>query len=195
MSSGPVRKFNMAYLLAYIFVPLIVCVLTTWAAFTFFPNGGTAAGVLVMVPWIVSIAWWIGGGRFLYKRAKKRAEAQLKAQGLNANQIFYSRGWSIFTDVAAGQVGLVSFWNPFKTFLIPASRIDKLWVDDGVGGVAIFKGSNRVSFLLQVDGANVRVDTFLANQRFAPNSDRILTGISKADTWVEILQAAKANSR
>ena len=46
MSSGPVRKFNMAYLLAYIFVPLIVCVLTTWAAFAFFPNGGTAAGVL-----------------------------------------------------------------------------------------------------------------------------------------------------
>ena len=194
MNNGPVRKFNMAYLLAYIFVPLIISVLGTCAAFIFFPTGGTGAALLVMVPWIVSIAWWIGGGRFLYKRAKKRAEAELKGQGLNANQIFYSRGWSIFTDVGSGQVGLVSFWNPFKTFLIPASRIEKLWVDDGVGGVAIFKGSNRVSFMLQVDGTNVRIDTFISNQRFAPNSDHLLTGISKADTWVEILQAAKSNS-
>ena len=27
MNNGPVRKFNMAYLLAYIFVPLIISVL------------------------------------------------------------------------------------------------------------------------------------------------------------------------
>lgn len=194
MSNGPVRKFNMAYLLAYIFVPLALCAAGMGITYAFFRSGGTGAVIFIMVPWAVAVVWWIGGGRFLYKRAKKRAEAQLKAQGLNANQIFYSRGWSIFTDVAAGQVGLVSFWNPFKIFLIPASRIDKLWVDDGVGGVAIFKGSNRVSFLLQVDGANVRIDTFISNQRFAPNSDHILTGISKADTWVEILQAAKSNS-
>lgn len=194
MSNGPVRKFNPVYLLAYIFLPLILCTLGMWIAFTFFRTGGTGAVVFTMVPWAIAIVWWIGGGRFLYKRAKKRAETQLKAQGINANQIFYSRGWSIFVDVAGGQVGLVSFWNPFKIFLIPASRIGKIWVDDGIGGVAIFKGSGRVSFLFQVDSNNVRIDTFISNQRFAPDSDHILTGISKADTWVEILQTAKNNS-
>ena len=56
MNNGPVRKFNMAYLLAYIFVPLIISVLGTCAAFIFFPTGGTGAALLVMVPWIVSIA-------------------------------------------------------------------------------------------------------------------------------------------
>ncbi len=194
MCDGPVRKFNFVYLLAYIFVPIAVCALCIGIAFGPFRGVGAGAAVLTVVPSLASIAWWVGGGRFLYSRAKKRAEAELKAQGVNANQIFYSRGWSVFVDVAGGQVGLVSFWNPFKIFLIPASRIQKTWVDDGVGGVAIFKGSNRVSFLLQVDNSNVRVDTFTSNQRFAPNSDHILTGISKADTWVEILQAAKQNA-
>lgn len=194
MSNGPVRKFNPVYLLAYIFVPMIISSLCIWLAVICFPHGGTGAAILSMTPTLLSIAWWIGGGRFLYKRAKKRMENLLKEKGIQAKHVFYSRGWSIFADVAQGQVGLVSFWNPTKLFLIPASRLEKIWVDDGIGGVGIFKGSGRVSFLLQVDNANVRVDTFISNKRMVPNDSHVLDGISKADTWKEILEAAKSQS-
>lgn len=194
MSGGPVRKFNPVYLLAYIFVPILISGLCIWLAFTLFPHGGTGAAILTMGPSLLSVAWWIGGGRFLYGRAKKRMEKLLKEQGIQANQVFYSRGWSIFADVAGGKIGLVSFWNPTKIFLIPASRIEKTWTDDGIGGVGIFKGSSRVSFLLQIDNANVRVDTFLSNKRFPPDNSHVLDGISKADTWLEILEAARSKA-
>lgn len=194
MSDGPVRKFNPVYLLAYILIPLAISVLSVWSAFRFFPDGGAGAVIFVLVVPLLAVVWWIGGGRFLYGRAKKRMEKLMKERGIQANQIFYSRGWSIFADVKGGQIGLVSFWNPTKPFLIPASRIEKVWVDDGIGGIGIFKGSSRVGFLFQVDNTNVRVDTFVSNKRLTPNDNHVLDGISKADTWLEILEAARGKA-
>lgn len=91
-------------------------------------------------------------------------------------------------------MGLVFFWNPFETFVFPASRIEKAWVDDGKHGAGFMAGSSRVSFLFLVDGVKVRVDTFTSNRRWRMDSDYILTGVSKADVVVQSLKEAKGRS-
>ena len=40
----------------------------------------------------------------------------------------------------------------------------------------------------------IRVDTFTSNKRWRMDSDYILTGISKADVMVEVLEQAKQRS-
>ena len=55
------------------------------------------------------------------------------------------------------------------------------------------EGSSRVSFLFNVDDVKIRVNTFTSNQRFRMDSDYILTGISKADLMVKILEEARGN--
>ena len=56
------------------------------------------------------------------------------------------------------------------------------------------EGSSRVSFLFSIDGVRIRVNTFTSNKRWRMDSEYILTGISKADLMVEILETAKSRS-
>ena len=100
----------------------------------------------------------------------------------------------MIVDAVNGQIALLFFWNPFAYFVFPTSRISKAWVDDGCFGPGIMKGSSRVSFLFVVDGIKVRVNTFTSNKRWRMDSDYILTGISKADMMVKVLQAAGAQT-
>lgn len=73
--------------------------------------------------------------------------------------------------------------------------MEKAWVDDGLSGAGFMAGSSRVSFLFIIDGIKVRVDTFTSNQRFKMDSDYILTGISKADMMVEMIEKAKKKAK
>lgn len=77
-------------------------------------------------------------------------------------------------------------------FVFPVSRISKAWVDDGRHGIGFMEGSSRVSFLLLVDDVKVRVNTFTSNKRWRMDSKYILTGISKADMMIKVLEAAGA---
>ena len=53
------------------------------------------------------------------------------------------------------------------------------------------RGTNRVSFLFEIDGIKIRVNTFISNQRWKMNDEHVLTGISKADMWGQVLAEAK----
>ena len=116
-------------------------------------------------------------------------------KGFNRKQTFYGKGKVVIIDTDKGQIGLVFFWNPFKTYIIPASKVSKAWVDDGKGGIGFLEGSSRVSFLFTVDDIKIRVDTFTSNQRFRMDSDYILTGISKADMMVKMIEEARSNCK
>ena len=58
----------------------------------------------------------------------------------------------------------------------------------------VLRGTSRVSFLFLIDGIKLRVDTFTSNQRWKMNDEHVLTGISKADMWVQVLAEAKEAS-
>jgi len=188
--SQKIKKMNLLYLLGYLFVPAAVCALCYWLSYMFFPKGNMAV-ILIMGSSLLSVLWWIFGGRLIYGQKKKRMEKELDATGFVRNHTFNGRGSTVIVDAVHGNIALLFFWNPFRYFVFPASRIEKAWVDDGCHGHGLMEGSSYVSFLFLVDGVKVRVYTFTSNRRWSMSSNYILTGISKADKMVEVLNAAK----
>ncbi len=190
MENQKVKKINLVYLLSYIFAPIIICAICFTLSAKFFPAGNMAV-ILIMGPSILSFVWWVFAGNFLYKRAQKRLEKELDESGFVKNYIFYGAGWTVAVDIENGKIAMVSFWNPSVSYVLPADRITKTWVDDGKSGFGIFEGSGRVSFLFMIDDVKIRVNTFTSNTRFRMDSEYILTGISKADMMVEVLENAR----
>lgn len=192
MESQKIKKINFGYLLGYILIPIIICAICFTIGALFFPEG-TMAVILYMVPVFVSVIWWVFGGNFIFKKKRNLFEAKLDQEGFKRNQTFYADGSMIVVDIENGKIGALFFWNPFQTFVLPANRITNVRVDDGRSGTGFMEGSSRVSFLFNVDDVKIRVNTFTSNQRFRMDSDYILTGISKADLMVKILEEARGN--
>lgn len=190
MENQKVKKINLVYLLSYIFAPMLICAICFTLSAKFFPAGNMAV-ILIMGPSMLSFIWWVFTGNFLYKRAQKRLEKELDESGFVKNHIFYGAGWTVAVDIENGKIAMVSFWNPSVSYILPADRITKTWVDDGKSGFGIFEGSGRVSFLFSIDDVKIRVNTFTSNTRFRMDSEYILTGISKADMMVEVLENAR----
>lgn len=194
MNQEKIKKFNVPYLLAYIFVPIAITAVCYLIGYLFFRDGGMGAVILFMVPPAVSILWWVFGGRMLFKSKRKKLMRELEQSGFQPNHTFDSDGCTVMVDIGHGKLALLSFWNPFQSYVLPASRMGKIWTDDGKGGAGFMTGSSRVSFLFTVDDVRIRVNTFTSNQRWRMDSDYILTGISKADMMVEVLKEAKERS-
>lgn len=190
MEKKSIKKINAAYFLGYVFLPVLLCAACFLTSWLYFPKGYGAV-VLILGPVCLSLLWWMFAGGLIYKRKIKNFENDLRETQFRLDSAFYGRGKTVLIDEEAGKVGLIFFWNPFETFVFPASRIEKAWVDDGCAGKGFFAGSSRVSFLFLVDGVKIRVDTFTSNQRWRMDSDYILTGISKADMVVQALNEAK----
>ena len=194
MEYGAIKKINWVYLLVYILAPMAVNTLITGIGLILDPTGKVMA-IASMVLMIASLAWWFMGGQYLFKKQRNKFEAQLDQSGFIRNHTFYGRGCTVTVDVNAGQIGLLFFWNPFKPYVLPASRLEKAWVDDGRHGSGIFEGSSQVSFVMLIDAIKIRVYTFTTNRVKSMNSDYIKTGISKAEKVVQAIEAAKAMSK
>ena len=194
MKTEKVQKINWGYLLGYILCPAVVAALSIFVGTRLFAEGGTGAVVCFMAVPIAAVVWYVAAGRVFYKAGVKKMEKAMDAQGLVRNQTFNGRGCTVCVDLNRGMLGLAFFWNPFRQYIIPATRVGKAWVDDGGHGKGVMRGSSQVSFLFQVDGAKVRVYTFTSNRRWRMDSDYILTGISKADKMVKVLETAKSKA-
>jgi hypothetical protein len=190
-----IQKINILYLLGYIFIPAIICALGYTLCYFCFRDGGTGAVLTTMVPTIAAVVWWIFGGSLIFKQKTKELEKRFEAEGYRRNQTFYGRGQTVVLDVEKGMMGVIFYWNPFQNYILPASRISRAWTDDGRGGAGFMEGSSRVSFIFTIDQKiDVRVNTFMSNQRWRMDDKRILTGISKADLMVKNIEEAKKNS-
>ncbi len=191
MNQKSVKKTNFVYLLLTIFVPIVLIGLLGYVGYTFFRDGGTGAVICFMAPTLLSVVWWIFGPTMIWKQRKKAMERKLDEQGFTRNQTFYGSSQTVVVDIKQGKIALLFFWNPFETYILPANRVTKAWADDGAAGSGFMRGTSRVSFLFVIDGVQVRVNTFTSNQRWKMNDEHVLTGISKADMWVQVLAAAR----
>ena len=187
-------KTDVVYLLLGIFAPLALIAIGIGITYFFFYDGGTGAVIFSMCPPAIAFIWYVFGLSTVFKKQYKKFEAELDANGFKRNQTFYGRGKFVTIDLEKGEIGLLFFWNPFKSYVVPASRVQNAWVDDGKTGSGIMQGSSRVSFIFIVDSIKIRVDTFTSNQRQRMDSDYILTGISKADLMVNMLAQARETS-
>lgn len=187
-------KINIVYLLLSILAPIALIAIGLLITKFFFADGGYGAVIFSMGPPLIAFIWYVFGIGLVFKNKYKKFEAELDSNGFNRNQTFYGRGKFVTIDLEKGEIGLVFYWNPFNTYIIPAARVENAWVDDGKSGSGIMQGSSRVSFIFVVDGIKIRVDTFTSNQRQRMDSEYILTGISKADLMVKMLAQAHETS-
>lgn len=185
-----IKKVNIGYLLAYIGIPILLIIVCAVVAIALDVSGSLAV-VLLFVPIVLAVAWWSFGGNYLYDKKKEAFEKSLDAQGFVRNQTFNGRNCLVAIDMVNEKIALLFRWNMAQPYIFSAKRIQKAWVDDGRGGAGFMEGSSRVSFLFTVDDIKIRVNTFTSNKRWRMDSDHILTGISKADMMVEILNSTK----
>ena len=191
MNQKTVQKINYVYLLLTILLPIALILLLGFVGYKCFPDGGTGAVVCFMLPTAVSVVWWIFGPTTIWRIQKKAMEKKLDQEGFTRNQTFYGSSHTVVVDIRRGMIALLFFWNPFVPYILPASRVTKAWTDDGAAGSGFMRGTSRVSFLFLIDGIKIRVNTFTSNQRWKMNDEHVLTGISKADMWVQVLMDAK----
>lgn len=191
MNQKTIKKINPVYLLLTILAPLVLIFGMGYIGATQFREGGTGAVIFLMCPTAVSVIWWIFGPTLIWRLKKKALEKQLDQQGFTRNQTFYGSSQIVVVDIRKGKIALLFFWNPFEPFILSADRVSKAWTDDGAAGSGFLRGTSRVSFLFLIDGIKIRVNTFTSNQRWKMNDEHVLTGISKADMWVQVLAEAK----
>ena len=191
MENEKVKKVDALYMLIFIFAPIVVVAAVTAVLVTTTDGTGPAALVPVVLL-AASVAWWVLGWRKSFESGSKKLAKAMDAQGLTRNMTFNGKGCVVVVDTVHGKLGLVYAANPRKQYIIPASRVENPRVDDGKTGRGALEGSMRVSFLFTVDGIKNRVDTFASNSKWKMTDPKILEGISKADSMVEIISAAKA---
>jgi len=194
MSEEKIKRVNYMYLGLFIFGPIVISCLCFLMSYLFFPDG-VGAVILIMGPSFLSIIWWSFVGSFIFKWKIKQFEKELDTQGFSRNHSFYGKGKFLVIDLNKGEIGLLFFWNPFKSYVVSAKKVMNPYVDDGRGGAGFMEGSSRVRFIFTVDDIKIKIDTFTSNQRFRMDSNYIVTGISKADKVVKMLEEAKKNAK
>lgn len=191
MRTDQVRKTNWPYVLCYVLVPLAVGGLGVLIGCQRFREGGAGAVVCFVGVPLAAFLWWTLGGRVIWFFCKRRMLKLLDGAGVDRRQIFYGESCVVSMDIEQAKLGLLFFWNPFAVYVVPAERVARAWADDGAGGPGILRGTSRVSFLFEIDGVKLRVNTFISKQRWKLNDGKVLEGISKADMWVQVLEQAK----
>ncbi len=185
-----IKKVSMGYLLSYILGPCVFLVLCGVLSFRSIEDPGVAAMVMAAAL-MLAVFWWSFLGTALYDRSQPKRLRALEDRGFIRNHTFTGDGCTVAVDLVHGNLAMMFRWDPAQTYIVPASRITKVWADDGRGGPGILEGTSRVSFLFTVDGVTVRVNTFTSNRRWRMDSGNVLTGISKADVMVEVLERAR----
>lgn len=185
METQKIQKVNPLYLLANIFIPIIAMVLGI-VLVAVIPNSGVGT-VIIMVVLFASIIWWSIGTGKVYEKKREAKLKELDTQGFTRNHTFNADGCTVAVDAVHGKIAMVFKWNPSQCFVISASRVGKMWVDDGKTPLG---GTSRVSFLFMVDEMKIRVNTFTSNKVWGMKSNYVLEALSKADMMIETLKTA-----
>lgn len=99
------------------------------------------------------------------------------------NSSFKGRGGILYIDVEHGMIGFISAYNPLKIQIFNASRIDRMRT--------IASAMTGIRFVFYLDGKKVSMPTLLTNRIVSTKSGIGAEAVSKADTFVELLEAAK----
>lgn len=157
---------------------LIVCLLNPpFRPDVFFPLA-LAFGFFVWIMLLMSIAW---GG--LTKIFVKRTAKNIGSMPYQFNSSFTSRAGVLYIDVANGMIGFISAYNPTKIQVFNAKRVTE--------PKTIASVMTGVRFVFYLDGKKITMYTLLTNRMVNLKSGIGAEAVSKADTFVEILLAAK----
>ena len=157
---------------------LIVCLLSPpFRLDVFFPIA-LAFGFFIWIILLMMIAW--GGLTNIFV---KRTAKNIDSMPYQFNSSFSSRAGILYIDVANGMIGFISAYNPKKIQVFNAKRI--------TNPKTIASMMSGVRFVFYLDGKKITMWTLLSNRMVNLKSGIGAEAVSKADTFVEILLAAK----
>lgn len=116
----------------------------------------------------------------------KRTAQKIEELPYCFNSSFKSRGSILYIDVEGGMIGYISAYNPKEIQVFSASRIDR--------PETVASTMTGVRFIFYLDGKKMTVYTLVSNRAVNLKSQMGAEAISKADTFVELLKAAKRNA-
>lgn len=166
-------------------LPLVAALIITLAGGSFDVGtflGLTIAFVLIMAFMLLLTVAWGDFTSFFVKRTAKRIDEL----PYNFNSSFKSRGGMLFIDVENGMIAFISAYNPQEIQVFSASRIDR--------PQTVASAMTGVRFVFYLDGKKITMYTLLSNRAVSLKSGMGAEAVSKADTFVELLQAAKSRA-
>lgn len=137
--------------------------------------------VFAFIIWIIllmTIAWGT-----LTPLLTKGTYKKIDSLPYRFNNSFQGRNGRLLIDVDNGMIGFISAYNPFEIQIFNASRIDRM--------ETIASTMTGVRFVFYLDGKKMTMYTLLSNRAVNLKSSMGVEAISKADTFVELLKAAK----
>ncbi len=145
----------------------------------------TLSLVFMFMVWFI-LLMMIGYGSFTSFFVKKTAK-EVKNLPYNFNSSFKGRGGILYIDVENGMIGFISAYNPLKIQVFNAARIG--------GAQTIASAMTGIRFVFYLDGKKISMPTLLTNKVVSTKSGIGAEAVSKADTFVELLMAAKSQAQ
>lgn len=140
--------------------------------------------VFAFIAWVI-LLMMIGYGTLTSIFVKRTAQ-KIEELPYCFNSSFTSRGSILYIDVEGGMIGYISAYNPKEIQVFSASRIDR--------PETVASTMSGVRFVFYLDGKKMTVYTLVSNRAVNLKSQMGAEAISKADTFVELLKAAKRNA-
>ena len=163
-------------------LPLVLSLLACLANPPFRADVFLGIGLVFMFIAWMTLAMLIGYGGltapFVKRTAKKVPQLPYEFNGS-----FKGRGGILYIDVEHGVIGFISAYNPLKIQIFSASRLSKMKTIPSVW--------TGIRFVFYIDGKKISMPTLLTNKVVSTKSGIGAEAVSKADTFVELLQAAK----
>lgn len=133
------------------------------------------------------------GNSIVGKIAKKTLSSGAEKESMQnystfTNEGSFTIGSVICIDETTGKIGYVSYLNPKEFQLISAKEITDIkssYIKGPLGG------TSYVYFEFYYNKKKVRIPTFTSSNAYSLESSEVLEGISKADTFAEILTNAQ----
>lgn len=144
-----------------------------------------ALGLVFMVIAWVFLAMLLGYGG-LTKFFVNRTAKEVNKLPYRFNSSFRGRGGILYIDVENGMIGFISAYNPSKLQIFSASRLSRI--------KTIPSAWTGIRFVFCIDGKKISMPTLLTNRVVSTKSGISAEAVSKADTFVELLLAAKSQA-
>lgn len=121
----------------------------------------------------------------LYAIMGKVLAKKVETDTFQPNYTFHSSTAKLWIDVAGGKLAVLTRGNPFRLQYLSAENVDRAYTDS--------HNTSNIKFIVVINGVKLKIPTFVSNRFYSRTHEKVVTGINKADTYVEALLAAKEN--
>lgn len=149
--------------------------------------------VMPMFLFFAVLIYGAAGNLFTGTIAKKTMEENAKKENFGKSSTFvtagsFTIGAIVMIDENTGRVAYVSYWNPYEFQMVQAKDLTNIKSDYIKAPLG---GTQYVYFEFYYKNKRVRIPTFTASNVYSLQSSEVLEGISKADTFCDLLKQAQ----